>query len=229
MTIAIGDIHGCLEPLQRLVQRLPPQEELIFLGDIIDRGPDVRGVVSYLIHLDGLRPCRFLMGNHEEMLLKAVSNLRHTANWLFNGGQETLKSYGLTLPSWEKAQGRGVLLGGHLGFFQEMELYVETPDAIFVHAGVDVTLPDMAAQSRETMLWIRERFYRQGNKWRGKPIYFGHTPTNSMGLKQGMVFKSPPIYGLDTGCVYGGKLTAMNTTTGEIFQEKSEYSYLRSP
>ena len=67
MTIAIGDIHGCLEPLESLVDKLPRDDALVFLGDYVDRGPQSAQVIDYLKDLARQRHCRFFMGNHEVM------------------------------------------------------------------------------------------------------------------------------------------------------------------
>ena len=226
MTFAIGDIHGCLPPLRGLIARIPEDETLVFLGDYIDRGPESREVISYLIRLSKTRPCHFLRGNHEQMLLKAVTNVHHTANWVFNGGKETLSSYGISLSQWKSTADRGALLGAHLHFFNSMPFFLETDTTIFVHAGVDVTVPDMSAQDPDTLMWIRERFFRKPKSWKGKPIVFGHTPTTSMNLPKGKILNTPPLVGIDTGCVYGGVLTAFNPDTGQTLQEQSDFSYL---
>ena len=97
----IGDIHGCVRELACLIENLPlkPQDKLVFLGDYIDRGPDSRGVVSYLLELQEERSYDpvFLKGNHEDMLLSYLGLAgQHGDMFFYNGGQATLASYGLS-------------------------------------------------------------------------------------------------------------------------------------
>src|SRR5687768_12008634 len=93
--IAIGDIHGRLDRLNRLLGTLPPDRKLVFLGDYIDRGPDSRGVIDRLLRLSRLRDCVLLCGNHEDMLLNALDGAYEGADsdWLRNGGDATQRSY----------------------------------------------------------------------------------------------------------------------------------------
>src|SRR5215213_9414019 len=100
-TYAIGDIHGCLDKLQDLVKQCQKDAEnrptkFVFLGDYIDRGPDSRGVVEFLINLQSQQPNLMvcLAGNHEELALAALFG-GQSEHWLRNGGDESLRSYGL--------------------------------------------------------------------------------------------------------------------------------------
>jgi serine/threonine protein phosphatase 1 len=230
MPIAIGDIHGCLEPLQRLVEtlqrlveQLPPEKPLVFLGDYIDRGPQSAGVVQYLIALGKRRPCHFLMGNHELLMMTAVVETEAISHWLYNGGTTTLISYGTNQRQWAGNSERRSFLGPHHAFYKALELYWEDQDTIYVHAGVDVGISDMKAQDPETLLWIREKFFRNAHQWRGKQIIFGHTPTRTLGLSGKAIFNNERFYGIDTGCVYGGYLTAMDSRTHQLWQERSTF------
>ena len=82
MTIAIGDIHGCLEPLKILVDKLPQKDELVFLGDYVDRGPESAQVIDYIKKLSKKRPCRLWMGNHEVLMVKAIQDEKALPLWL---------------------------------------------------------------------------------------------------------------------------------------------------
>lgn len=219
MPIAIGDIHGCLRPLRRLLARLPRHQELVFLGDYIDRGPASAAVLSTLISLAGQRPCRFLLGNHEQLLLDAIRPGAEAGPWLMNGGDATLASYGLTSQQWARQADRGAFLGGHLAFLESLALYHEDAQTIFVHAGIDPTIPEMADQRPEVLLWVRERFFRRAHHWRGKQIVFGHTPTFTMGLPHETIFQAGRLFGIDTGCVFGGCLTALDMESHLLYQE----------
>jgi len=225
MPYAIGDIHGCLSPLRLLVERLPAGETLIFLGDYIDRGPYSAGVVRFLRRLAKDRPCRFLMGNHEDLMRTAIADPDAIGLWLANGGGATLKSYGLDAREWALTPDRGAFLGQDRAFFDALEWYAEDEQSIFVHAGIDPQEPDLTRQKPQVLLWIREPFFKNAALWKGKQIFFGHTPTLGMGLPPGEIFQDQRLYGIDTGCVYGGVLTAIDTRTHELFQERSDIRY----
>jgi serine/threonine protein phosphatase 1 len=220
MPIAVGDIHGCLDPLRALVDQLPPAGELIFLGDYIDRGPHSAGVVRYLKQLATQRPCRFLMGNHEWLMLNAIVEDEAIPHWIRNGGNPTLHSYGVDFARWPHSKQRGKFLEQDQAFFANLELYHEDDTTIFVHAGIDTRTADMRSQDAETLLWIREKFFRASADWHGKEVIFGHTPTLSMGLPARRIFQEGKFYGVDTGCVYGGYLTAIDSRTHQLYQER---------
>jgi serine/threonine protein phosphatase 1 len=208
-----------------LVPRLPPTEELVFLGDYIDRGPDSVGVVKYLKGLAGERPCRFLKGNHEQMMLDAVRDSREITMWLINGGEQTLASYGLSVAEWRHAEDRAEFLKDDLEFYQALEIYHEDEENIFVHAGLDVAVPDMMRQDPKVLLWVRDKFIRGADQWGGKMILFGHTPTRVLGLKGKEIFIAGRVRGIDTGCCYGGYLTAYDAKSGELYQARSQFKY----
>jgi serine/threonine protein phosphatase 1 len=223
MPIAIGDIHGCLDPLRRLIDRLPPGEPLVFLGDYVDRGPQSAGVVAYLRALAKQRTCRFLMGNHEQMMLRATVETQAISHWLYNGGTPTLISYGTDPRTWMGADDRKEFLSDHHAFYQSLELYWEDEETIFVHAGLDPSVADLRAQDPEVLLWIRDKFFAHADEWHGKQVIFGHTPTRSMGISGKAIFHDGSLYGIDTGCVYGGYLTALATRSHELWQERSNF------
>ena len=225
MAIAIGDIHGCLDTLEHLIAGLPQCEELVFLGDYIDRGPDSAGVVRYLKALAVNRPCRFLKGNHEDMMLKAVRDPREIAIWLVNGGEQTLRSYGLEARAWAAGGDRERFLIHDMDFFEALENYHEDENAIFVHAGFDPAISEMKRQDPHVLLWVREKFIRATHHWQGKMIVFGHTPTRTLGLQGRDVFEAPHARGIDTGCCYGGYLTAFDAKSGTLYQELSNFKF----
>src|SRR5690348_14845278 len=105
ITYAIGDIHGCVSQLQRLIELCKRDAgvqkiKLILLGDYIDRGSDSRGVVDFLIDLQTWSPDEIicLRGNHEDLLLAAIDDAANQANWLLNSGISTLHGYRVTSP-----------------------------------------------------------------------------------------------------------------------------------
>jgi serine/threonine protein phosphatase 1 len=217
MAIAIGDIHGCLGPLQALIAKLPADRELVFLGDYVDRGPESAAVVRYLERLAGERPCCLLMGNHEALMADAIAG-GDVSLWLINGGDATLSSYGEEPWQWGRRPPAQRALPGFERFHAQLLPYHEDESAIYVHAGIDVTIPRMEEQDPTVLLWIRERFFRNTERWHGKPVIFGHTPTHTMGLGFGEIFRAHNCFGIDTGCVYGGVLTALDSVSGELWQ-----------
>ena len=221
---AISDIHGCLDSLHRLLAQLPADAELIFLGDCIDRGPRSAGVIEHLLQLRERRPCVFLMGNHEWMMLEALRSGEYLGSWLAQGGRETLASYHLDLrhvqadPAalWER------LPSLHRAFFRSLQPYHETETHLFVHAGIDVSLKTMAEQPLQTLLWIREPFLSRAASWEGKPVVFGHVPTFTQGSAVGEVLRLGRCRGIDGGCVYGGALLALDTASGKVYRAAGE-------
>ncbi len=220
MIYAIGDIHGCLDPLRELVAQLPikPEDELVFLGDYIDRGPDSQGVLDYLIE-EGKPNWRFLRGNHEQMLLDwlQMPNPLAASNWLLNGGHQTLQSY-IPREKLDEVRGEEVhalfqsyLPQSHREFLNSLPLTYETPGYFFCHAGVNLDRP-LNAQTPEDLLWIRRKFLEDPRPT-PKLIVHGHTPIEKVDLTRDRI-------NLDTGCVYGGPLTAMALPDKKLYQVK---------
>jgi serine/threonine protein phosphatase 1 len=201
MIYAIGDIHGCLDRLIRLLDLVNPDLDrhlLVFVGDYVDRGPDSSGVVDYIIDLKKkYNPENIicLMGNHERMFLNFLQG-HEEMFFLLNGGRETLISYWGN--QWERRERR--LPPGHAHFFETLKFYYETDDYIFVHGGLRPGLP-LAGQREEDLLWIRKEFILSECDF-GRRVIFGHTPVRTPLIL-------PNKIGIDTGAVYGNKLTCI--------------------
>ena len=212
-TIAVGDIHGCSRAFDALIGRIKPttDDRLVILGDMIDRGPDSRGVLDRLIELKD--QCRLvpLLGNHEEMLLAAREGKSDLRYWKKFGGQETLDSYG-GLPDCRE------LPWSHIHFIQKCPLFYETDTDIFVHAGVVPNFP-MDQQSSLDLLWKPLEHDDVGPHYSGKTVIVGHTPQSD-----GQVFDLGFLKCIDTLCHAGGCLTALEVNSGQIWQanQKSE-------
>lgn len=205
--LAIGDIHGCLSELNSLLGKTGPndQDQLVFLGDYIDRGPDSAGVIEELLRIQDKWPRTvFLCGNHEQMLLDYLSG-SNKALFLANGGMETMVSY-QTKVGWPPP-------ASHQQFLNSLCDRYETAGFIFVHAGLrpGIALKD---QVRDDLLWIRTDFLESDYDW-GKPVVFGHTPRQEPLLTRSRI-------GLDTGCVYGRKLTCCDLLSGRIWQAQRD-------
>ncbi|MBW1990690.1 MAG: serine/threonine protein phosphatase [Deltaproteobacteria bacterium] len=207
---AIGDIHGCLDQLKRLLKQVNPdlhRHRLVFIGDYIDRGPDSKGVVDYIINLRKQFPPEniiCLKGNHEAMFLDFLNGVQPEL-FLFNGGGSTLRQY--WGEDWERHQ-PWRLPPEHEEFYANLKLYYVTDNYIFVHGGLKPGVP-LEEQREEDLLWIRGEFIASFEDF-GRRVVFGHTP-----LRYPLVM--PNKIGIDTGCVYGNFLTCLKLPAEEFF------------
>lgn len=190
--LAVGDVHGCLNELRELMSRVKPtaEDRIVFLGDYIDRGPDARGVIDYLLDFGERFPATvFLKGNHEAMFLDYLAG-REQMLFIYNGGQSTLRSY--------QEKGAFRIPRHHLDFLHGLPPCHVTEGFVFVHAGLRPGV-SLEKQQEQDMLWIRDEFIRSDHDW-GKTVVFGHTPLTRP-------LWEPNKIGIDTGCVYGRVLT----------------------
>lgn len=199
---AIGDIHGTLSMLEKMMKNLSidrKNDTLVFVGDYIDRGPDSMGVVDYVLDIRKEFPnVIYLMGNHEQMFLNYYLEKKDEDLYLHNGGMTTLISYGFM----QKGRNELNMPESHMEFFTTLRPYYETEDYIFVHAGMRPGIP-LNQQSLHDLLWIRYEFISSPEKF-GKLVVFGHTPFSS-----GVPFIDHNKIGIDTGAVFGGRLTCI--------------------
>ena len=212
--LAIGDIHGCADEVEVLLDHLAPAagDKLVFVGDYVDRGPESRAVLDRLIGLssDSAAEWVFLKGNHEDMLLSYLGlDGAHGSVFLRNGGRATLASYGLT-PDRSPEEVAAALPPAHLEFLGKLRLYEIDGPFLFVHAGVSPILP-LERQDGDDLLWIREEFIRHRHVL-PYTIVFGHTPHREV------LWHLPYKIGLDTGCVYGNKLSCIDLRGGVLSQ-----------
>jgi len=206
--VAIGDIHGCAEAFDALLEAIRPQPDdiVITLGDCVDRGPQSRQVIERLLSLRD--ECRLvpLLGNHEEMMLNFLDGKPQPDNWLTVGGASTVDSY----------RGPGGKLGSppveHVDFIRTWGDYFETDSHFFVH-GYYEPQRRMAEQHWQTMRWQSLKFGLPGPHVSGKTAIVGHTS-----LKDGEILDVGYLVCIDTYCWGGGWLTALDVTTGQIWQ-----------
>ena len=209
-TLAIGDIHGCLEPLLTLWKTLDPQPEdhIIFMGDYVDRGPDSKGVIDFLIEQSKHLRIDCLTGNHEEKFLMSRVDPDDLEHWLpIWGGQETLDSYG--------PNGLEDIPQEHWDFLLSNKAYVETDSHIFVHAYAMADVP-MEQQLPYTMIHLKFNHPLYGfpkPHVSGKTLIVGHTAQKS---------HDPLNIGhavcIDTDVGRGGWLTGLHVETGKYHQ-----------
>lgn len=219
---AIGDIHGRLDLLRSLIDKI--REDIaatqlaserapvvLFLGDYVDRGPASRDVISEIIALqkDPTLKVVAIRGNHDQYVLDFLENPAIGPAWLDYGGGVTLASYGVIPPgnrtntaAWEDAS---KLLGEcmppeHLEFLKSTILVATFGSYVFVHAGVRPNVP-LESQDPADLMSIRRQFLKAKDPLPGKVVVFGHTPFDRPSLRSG---KLP----LDTGAYATGILTA---------------------
>lgn len=215
----IGDIHGCVEETRILVETLVSREGvndddvILFLGDYIDRGPDSRGVIDYMIELRSKLPkTRFLKGNHEDMLMDFLGfGGRLGQAFLYNGGLETIQSYGISVFASPEEMVSG-LPPAHFQFLNTLESIIKIDDFICVHAGLN-PLRDLTSQNDSDVFWIRDEFIANVHHFK-HTILFGHTP------HQEILYHLPFKVGIDTGLVFGNKLTCIELRSGKVYQLK---------
>jgi calcineurin-like phosphoesterase family protein len=212
----IGDIHGCVAELSRLIESLPlaKGDRLVFLGDYIDRGPDSRAVVSYLLALRQTYSSMefvFLKGNHEDMLLSYLGHSgQHGEMFLANGGKSTLDSYGINPIETRAENVSAAIPVEHLEFFKTLANCYATDSFFCVHAGINPQ-KTLAEQTDEELFWIRNTFIYRSHSL-PYTVLFGHTPQPTV------FFDLPYKVGLDTGLVYGNMLTCLELDEKVLFQ-----------
>ena len=211
-TFVIGDIHGCVTEVDRLLDTLAPDssDTLVFLGDYIDRGPSPRAVVDRMLRLRQEGPrCVFLKGNHEDMFLGYMGRRgAYGEAFLLNGGEATLRSYGLEGQLPQAAAER--LPPAHLEFLLSLEMRFQHGAFLCVHAGVAPTRP-LDDQRDEDLLWIRDAFIAHPHPF-PYTVLFGHTPQREVFVDQ------PYKIGLDTGLVYWNKLSCLELEEQRLYQ-----------
>lgn len=221
---AIGDIHGRNDLLHALlrkieadnVERGPADTQIIFLGDLMDRGPDSAGVIETAMALrDSGRKVRFLMGNHEEIFVGACrkNDTKLTRFFIRIGGEATVLSYPMTRAEYitldmEQLSARlgDLVPQTHLDFIDSFEDQIVIGDYAFVHAGIRPGVP-LAEQKPSDLRWIREEFVDQRGDLE-KVVVYGHTIYDEIEERGSRI-------GIDTGAYASDKLTALALEGGE--------------
>ena len=225
---AIGDVHGCDAMLAEaheqiaadLGRRPAADYRIIHIGDYTDRGADSAGVIARLAGMaeaDERVIC--LLGNHDALFAGFLTDpMAHGPIWLSNGGDATLRSYGVT-PSrslfgydYRRLSARlaEALPAAHGAFLSSLPFTVRFGDYLFVHAGIRPGVP-LDQQDPDDLIWIREDFLWDGRD-HGVVVVHGHTPANPPEVM-------PNRINVDTGAVYGGPLTCLAL-------EGTEYRFL---
>ena len=205
-TFAIGDIHGCLTALEKLLSIVPftPQDTLVTLGDYVDRGPDSCGVLECLMALRYSPEVNLitLRGNHEIMMMMSHENEAIVRDWCDAGGDATIASY--------MGKKLGKIPESHWEFLSKTLPYHENATHIFVHATVD---PGLSMDQQEDHMLYWERYWNSGRHISGKSLVCGHTPQRN---------GEPRDFGhgvcIDTFAYAGQWLTCLEPATGQYWQ-----------
>lgn len=211
----IGDVHGRLDLLVSLAEaieqddsaRADAETTVLFLGDLVDRGPDSAGVIKFVRKLSRNRKVRCLAGNHEEMFLESFADREVLRHFLKHGGRETILSYGITRKQYDHLK-MGELQQAMTDavpqkdreFLESFEDMIVAGDYVFVHAGINPKHP-LEKQKPSDLRWIRERFLRH-------PEPFSHVVVHGHTIFDEVVDTQHRI-GIDTGAFRTGRLTAL--------------------
>lgn len=213
---AIGDVHGEIEKLDRLLEHIRADAsfaktayKIVFLGDLIDRGPDSRGVIERVMALCASGEAQALKGNHEELMLHAMAKQESIGVyfWAENGGDETILSYARV--NGFKDDFRDAIDSAHVTWLRTLPVMIRDEERrlVFVHGGIDPgTFPNC---SDEIRMWTRSQKFFNTSRWpkraelEGVMVVHGHTPTDDF---------EPDVsdrrINVDTGACFGGSLTA---------------------
>ena len=228
MRYFIGDVHGCIKTLKELVRQIcivDDKPELYFVGDLIDRGPDSKAVIDYIIELNssGLKTTS-IRGNHEEMFVNAYTyNQKITdSDWYANGAERTAKSFNVNADINKPVS--ELIPEKYFQYCSALPYFISLPDYIIVHAGLNFRISNPLTDFK-TMIWTREEQYDKVLA-KGKRIIHGHSPIVLDELKCNLKEGMPDIINVDTGCVYIqhkglGNLTAVNAETLDLISVKN--------
>lgn len=220
---AIGDVHGEIEKLDQLLHYIREDalmrkvaHRIVFLGDLIDRGPDSRRVVERAIRLSETEGAIVLKGNHEELMLHAYDNRESVGIywWAENGGDETIMSY--MTANGVRDDWREAIDKSHIAWLRQRPVIArdEARGLVFVHGGIDPRV--FPGCTDEVRMWTRSNNFFDTRRWPNRPeldgicVIHGHTPTADFEPDV-----DPRRINIDTGACFGGPLTAVALAPNE--------------
>lgn len=213
-TFAIGDVHGCLTALTALIDAVAPASDdtIVMLGDYIDRGPNSKGVVDFLLRNDHRVRLNCLRGNHEVMICQSRHDEVTFRGWVNVGGKETLESY---RPETESSLSLDDITERHWRFFEaDLLPYYENDTHIFVHANPDPLVP-MEEQADYSLYW--EFCTPPRRHLSGKTVVRGH-----VAQEDGIPSAGRHEIAIDTGAYDGGWLTCLEPSSGCYWQANEQ-------
>lgn len=224
-TLVIGDIHGGLIALHQIIERanVTPKDTLIFLGDYVDGWSQSPEVIDYLLELKLKQNCIFILGNHDDLLLKWLDKQIDNPMWYKHGGESTVLAY--TNVNFDRKQ-------KHISFLKSLKNYhLDEQNRLFIHAGFTNLNGVESEFFSELFYWDRtlwETALALGNDLKTESvfypkrlrlyneIYIGHTPVTRIGKT--IPINMANVWNIDTGAAFKGKLTIMDADTKEFWQ-----------
>ncbi|MEZ5941145.1 MAG: metallophosphoesterase family protein [Planctomycetaceae bacterium] len=206
--IAIGDIHGHAAALESVLAAIAPEpnDTVVTLGDYVNRGPESRRVLDLLIDLSNRCQLIPILGNHEEMMLDSRNDPHAELRWKSQGGEATLASYG-------PDTGIGHIPQSHWNFLLACRPYYETDNFVFTHANY-CWYSQLENQPAALLRWLSLQESTPKAHLNGKTFVVGHTPGSIRDYGFCLCF--------DTGCGFGGRLTAFELNTRHTWQVEED-------
>jgi len=218
--LAISDIHGSYDEFIELLDLMgydSENDQLILLGDYIDRGSQSKEVIQEVMTLSS-NGAIVLRGNHEQMFLDWLDLKDQDMLFAFNGGIETMESFfpHIRQDNWDSVErARMHFLAqckSEIDFIRRLPLFYETNTHIFVHAGINPVATSWRASSKNVYMWIRDEFIHHPHNT-GKTVVFGHTPTMRINPNTlGNVWHGEGKIGIDGGCCFGHQMNCLEIT-----------------
>lgn len=220
--IAISDIHGCCKTFKALLNKINfnINDELYLLGDYIDRGKNSKGVIDFIWKLqkDGYK-VYCLRGNHEQMMLEASRIESKIPLWLWNGGDTTLRSFGV--------EHINAVPDEYTRWLQLLPFYFLVDNYILVHAGLNFKKESPLSERRD-MVWIRNWYDDLDKEWLQEAIIIhGHTTTEKKQIEEMLLnINELPVLAIDNGCVFTrksdrGRLCAFDLVGQKLFFQEN--------
>ncbi|NRF94484.1 serine/threonine protein phosphatase [Paenibacillus frigoriresistens] len=213
-TLVVSDIHGCVDEFKQLLDKVnynAVEDQLVLLGDYVDRGPQSRETVEFVMHLVREKGAIALKGNHDQRFVDVLGDVDALTEMKFfeHGGIQTFKSFCGTedLDLKQSKERIRAKFSDHISFLNNLPYYHEDETHIYVHAGLNPTFSDWKTQPERDFLWIRAPFVQQRTVVK-KIVVFGHTPAKDIHGKADVWFDRDKI-GIDGGCAYGLQINCL--------------------
>ncbi|WP_339241788.1 metallophosphoesterase family protein [Paenibacillus sp. FSL R5-0517] len=233
-TIMVSDIHGCIDPINQLLHDInynSKYDQLILLGDYVDRGPNSKEVVKEVIQLVKEHHAIALRGNHDQrfvdFIIEGSSLIK--AKFIEHGGLQTLQSYcnieGAISDEMLELARETIKMdyGHHINFLSELPLYHEDETHIYVHAGLNPDYIEWRNQPEHDFMYIKDKFIDHTFTNLHQKIIFGHTRTIDIHETSDVWFGEDKI-GIDGGCAYGMQLNALIHENGSYTTADSKFN-----